>query len=366
MPSSAAPQLFGVRELYRPANSVPEVDIVAVHGLNGDRLRTWTTQSGPSPVCWLSHPDFLPRYLPQARVLTYGYNANISSLGSKIAGSERLLQHAQTLVAQLTADRELDDASQRPIIFVCHSLGGIVVKKALVYSASRASAQVAHLQSVYTCTYAILFLGTPHHGSSKARILHTMTNLASLVLPSAAVSLSTTLLRTLESESEALQEATAAFVPLMSRFCVFFFWEQHKTDLKYKRDYIVDEPSAAPMIDNTERCGIAADHREMCRFGSTDDQGFRTVVEALKRYARTAPDVVAERCRRAREALDDEMNWRMAEMRSLSLPNGISKTISQERGVGTSKQQDTVSREIEVEAPKRSQSLVIKPQWQGE
>ncbi|PVH80413.1 hypothetical protein DL98DRAFT_628851 [Cadophora sp. DSE1049] len=327
MSSSAAPQLFGIRELYCPSNSVPEVDIVAVHGLNGDRLRTWTTQSGPSPICWLSHPNFLPRYLPQARVLTYGYNANISSLGSKIAGSERLLQHAQTLVAQLTADRELDGASQRPILFVCHSLGGIIVKKALVYSASRASSQLARLQSVYTCTYAILFLGTPHHGSSKARTLCTMTNLASLALPSAAISLSTTLLRTLESDSEALQEATAAFTPLISRFCIFFFWEQHKTDLKYKRDYIVDEPSAAPMLDNTERCGLAADHREMCRFASSDDQGFRTVVEALKRYARKAPDIIAERCRRALEMLADEMDWRAAEMWNQSLSGGLGVNI---------------------------------------
>ena len=163
-----------------------------------------------------------------------------------------------------------------------------------------------------------------------------MTSLASLALPSAAISLSTTLTRTLESESEALQEATAAFVPLMSRFCIFFFWEQHKTDLKYKRDYIVDEPSAAPMLDNTERCGIAADHREMCRFGSCEDQGFRTVVEALMRYARRAPEVVAGRCRRARELLTDEMEWRTAELRNQPVSGGLLKAPPQEHVASTS------------------------------
>jgi len=112
-----------------------------------------------------------------------------------------------------------------------------------------------------------------------------MTKLASLALPSAALSLSTTLLKTLESESEALQDVTAAFVPIMPRFRIFFFWEQHKTDLKYTRDFIVEESSAAPIVDNTERCGIAADHREMCRFARNDDQGFRTVIAALKRYS---------------------------------------------------------------------------------
>jgi hypothetical protein len=82
--------------------------IVAVHGLNGDALKTWTRKSGKESINWLSHPDFLPRYLENARVLTWGYNANISSFKGKQASSDRILQHAHTLIAQLQADREVD------------------------------------------------------------------------------------------------------------------------------------------------------------------------------------------------------------------------------------------------------------------
>ena len=57
----------------------------------------------------------------------------------------------------------------------------------------------------------------------------------------------------------------------------------------------MDESSAAPMLDGTERAGIAADHRNMCKFGSKDASGFRTVVAALKRYGVDAPAVVRER-----------------------------------------------------------------------
>jgi hypothetical protein len=32
--------------------------IVAVHGLNGDAVKTWTSESGN--ICWLNHPDLLP------------------------------------------------------------------------------------------------------------------------------------------------------------------------------------------------------------------------------------------------------------------------------------------------------------------
>jgi hypothetical protein len=79
--------------------------IVAVHGLNGDAIKTWTSE--PHGVCWLSHPDFLPKYVKRARVLVWGYNAKISSLTGRTASSDRILQHAQTLVAQLQADRDV-------------------------------------------------------------------------------------------------------------------------------------------------------------------------------------------------------------------------------------------------------------------
>jgi hypothetical protein len=177
-----------------------------------------------------------------------------------------------------------------------------------------------------------------------------MTKLASLALPSAALSPSTTLRQTLESESEALRVVTVAFVQIMPRFRVFFFWEQHKTGLKYTRDFIVEESSAAPIIDNTERCGIAADHREMCRFDRNDDQGFRTVIAALKRYAHAAPDVVAERCQMARAVLEDERNWQPGELRR--------QPVSSEYAAAPCE-------EMKIEVSQRAKSLVIKPACQG-
>jgi hypothetical protein len=183
-----------------------------------------------------------------------------------------------------------------------------------------------------------------------------MTKLVSFVVPSAALSLSTTLLQILESESGVLQDITAAFVPIMPRFRVFFFWEQHKTDLKYTRDFIVEESSAAPIIDNTERCGIAADHREMCRFARNNDQGFRIVIAALKRYAHEAPDVVAERCRMAREVLEDERDWQAGELRI--------QLVSSEYAAAPPA--PPPYKEKEIGLSQRTKSLVIKPAWQGQ
>lgn len=96
--------------------------IVAVHGLNGDASTTWTSNKGK--ICWLNDKDLLPKYLPNARILTWGYNANVMSTKGRNTSADRVLQHAHTLIAQLVADREViirpsPTASSRDIADVC-------------------------------------------------------------------------------------------------------------------------------------------------------------------------------------------------------------------------------------------------------
>ncbi|RFU28118.1 hypothetical protein B7463_g8228, partial [Scytalidium lignicola] len=326
-------QDFGIHELYCPPGE-PEIDIVAVHGLNGDVLKTWTSKS--QNVCWLNHPDFLPKYIKNARVLSWSYISNITSLTGDTTSSDRVLQHAQTLIAQLQADRDLEDANYRPIIFICHSLGGIIVKRALAYSASRVSSKIAHLQSIYTCTFAVLFFATPHNGTSKARLLGSLQKLASILIPKGAVQVESSLLAALEEESETLQNISDQFAPLMPNFRIFFFWEQEKTDLKYTKDYIVDEASAAPILDNTERCGIAGDHREMVRFKKNSEQGFRTVVAALKRYSKEAPQVIRDRVDKAAEIMSERRrNEALELLKGIQPSMANSYTLTLEVGKGT-------------------------------
>lgn len=70
----------------------------------------------------------LPKNMSNARILSFGYDASVTAFFGRTS-SDTILQHAHTLVAELVADRQLEGAMNRPIIFICHSLGGIVVKR---------------------------------------------------------------------------------------------------------------------------------------------------------------------------------------------------------------------------------------------
>ena len=107
----------------------------------------------------------------------------------------------------------------------------------------------------------------------------------------------------------------------MCNFCIFFFWEQEKTDLKYTKECIVDESSAAPILDNTERSGIASNHRGMCRFKKNTSQDFWTVVAALRRYSQQAPEIITGRLFNAGLLAKDRRRQEAMEMMRLEWPS---------------------------------------------
>ena len=267
-----------------------------MHGLNESEIEAWTDPS--SNILWLR--DLLPEAIGLARVLTFGYSAHASAFFGN-GSADRIQQHAHTLVADLQADRALEGCPQRPVIFICHGLGGILVKKALAYSSSRTSKNVEHLYSVFTSTYAVLFFGTPHNGLDRESW--------TAIAPGRAQSIlrprhqESQLLAAVEQDSETLQAITDQFAPLMKQFHIFFFWEEVQSDLGGRMGYMVTEASAAPIVDNTERAGVPANHVQMIRFSDVCSSSYRTVIEALVRYSRDAPAVISRRWHQATEAL---------------------------------------------------------------
>ncbi len=88
-----------------------------VHGLQGHPTKTWTALD----VCWPR--DLLPKEIPSARVLTFDYSAR---LGDDTPLVFRDL--GKRLLESLAINRQHEKAATRRLIFVAHSLGGMLVK----------------------------------------------------------------------------------------------------------------------------------------------------------------------------------------------------------------------------------------------
>lgn len=76
----------------------------------------------------------------------------------------------------------------------------------------------------------------------------------------------------------------------------------------------MDENSAAPILDDTERAGLPYDHRNMCKFENRSSPGYRLVVAALIRYSNGASDTIAQRWVNAREMLKSKRLNEAAEL----------------------------------------------------
>lgn len=207
-----------------------------------------------------------------------------------------------------------------------------------------------------------MFFGTPHKGSSKATLLATLKRMASILAPSPIKVSKSDLVLALEEESETLQNITDFFVPMMKNFAIFFFWEEQKTDLKFLgKDFIVPHESAAPLYDDTERAGIAADHSGLVKFNDPTAHGFLMVVEALMRYCDDAPEAIEQRHWLARDTLGRERGKEMLEiLRHVHRPvSGSHPSIRLQGSVQTPRTRAPESKNSESNELQKLESLIV-------
>jgi len=125
---------------------------IAIGGLGGHALGSFKARG--TSYTWLR--DSLPKHLPGARIMLYGYDTQISgsySFQDLEALATTLRSHLQIL-----ATRE-DPTHTTPLIFIAHSLGGILVKGAIIQLKRDPDGQ-AMLASIY----GALFFGVPNQG----------------------------------------------------------------------------------------------------------------------------------------------------------------------------------------------------------
>ncbi|KAJ5100556.1 hypothetical protein N7456_006608, partial [Penicillium angulare] len=333
---------FGLSHVYLPLYGEPTVDIVLIHGLNGHPHDSWTSQSGRF---WPS--DLLPPLLKSAqpRILTYGYTATVSTFTDS-ASREALSSQADALISNLLANRRVAErltiinsfeTAPSDLSSLCHSLGGLLVKSALLRSKSllrnKRNANVEAWESFYTSTFGILFFGTPHNGHDTAKWSSLLQNICGAVLPKEYIryftgsSKSTKELRT---NNETLQKINGLFMDIIHQLHIFNFYESIPMEFNGTQAIVVDQISAAPYLnglENWEIMRIEENHINLCKLDDEDSPGYDIIMDALLRCCRQAPAIIAERWRHEKKVRAYEKKAKARELfnsssdvNSLTLP----------------------------------------------
>ncbi|KAL4419867.1 hypothetical protein ABPG75_006965 [Micractinium tetrahymenae] len=144
----------------------PLLDIVFIHGIRGGAFATWrregvlergqARESLDRSVCWPS--SWVAKEIPEARLLSIEYAAPVS-------GWEGEALPFQGTVAQLMEKLAAAGVGQRPVIFVTHSMGGLVVKDMLVTAKQQKDERLRRLHSAAA---GAVFYSVPHAGSRLA------------------------------------------------------------------------------------------------------------------------------------------------------------------------------------------------------
>ena len=229
----------GLLQISGCKNADRVADVVFVHGLDGDAESTWHT-GNDKQTSW---PHWLGEDYPQLGIWSLGYAA--SSLAWR--------GHTMPLYDRATATLEildLDRIGQRPVVFICHSLGGLLIKQALRIAKD---APNRDWQAIIEQTRQLVFLSTPHSGSDMASWLKYIGGLLQ----------TTVSVEELEAHHPRLRELNTWYRDHVAGLNIntYVFFEKRKT----KKILVVNETSADPGIPGVRPIPLDEDHISICK-----------------------------------------------------------------------------------------------------
>ncbi|KAK0099769.1 hypothetical protein ONS95_013340 [Cadophora gregata] len=259
-----------------------ELDIVAVHGLHpfgsgSNAFSTWTAAQGKEERNWLIHPEFLPALVPTARIMIFGYNSNAVFSASEGTVSD----HALNLI-ELLRQKRRRESPKRPIVFICHSLGGLLVKRSIcmAYNSDR-------YKIIYTSTKGIIFFATPQGGGQNVSV----GNLAASIFRTITNNPDNAYMEALKKNSLCSQNNRDDFLQRSGDFAFVSIIESLKTKgaaIVRKEDSILGLP-----LDRERRILTDANHTDICKFWDPSGRAFDLVKESISEIAEDAIESAA-------------------------------------------------------------------------
>lgn len=221
------------------------LDVIFVHGLTGDAHETWSSTKKDDDF-W---PSWLSDDLKHLSIYTLGYPA---SLFEKWAKKEMdIFERANNVLEHFAAK----GIGAKPIVFVTHSLGGILTKILLRKSNESEDSDCKLVSEV---TRLVIFLATPHTGSSLANILNILPNTSKHIA----------LLANETGFLEDLNSHYRTYANSRDSLSTKVYYEKHKTK---GIAAVVTRESADPGTAGTQPIPVDKDHINICKPNDKDD-----------------------------------------------------------------------------------------------
>ncbi|KAK8002901.1 Cellobiose dehydrogenase [Apiospora arundinis] len=269
--SESEPGPLGLNVVYTPENG-HKADIVFIHGLGGTSRLTWSKHKNPDlfwPLTFLPlEPDIC-----LARILTFGYNANIRKSGQI---STSVLDFAKDLLFDLKygkdSQKEELNMGKVPLIFVVHSMGGLIIKEAYMQGQHD-----PEYKMIIKAISAITFIATPHRGTHLAETLNR-------ILQSSMITNSKQYVLELAKNSPTLQKLNEQFRHIAPKLDIISFYETEPTSigLKNARVMVLERDTSVLGYPGETSKALIADHHGVCKYDSPDDPNYITVRNVIK------------------------------------------------------------------------------------
>ncbi|KAF5533396.1 kinesin light chain 1 [Fusarium mexicanum] len=264
-------------------------NIIAISGLGSHAFRSFEERDGDH--MWLR--DSLPYDLtredtlnPMARVMVYGYESCVANSNSFQSLEDLATSFYNSLLALAYTP------TTRPIIFIAHSLGGLIIKETLItLSKSKNEDNLKLVKAVY----GIVFFGVPHDGMDISSLIPMVENGPNRFLVESINRINSQILSIQRREFH-----TALGGEGDSEIICFYETEESRTAQKDKhgnwtmrgpRACLVTKSSATrcrSWEDGPEHtCAIARTHSDMVKF-SRQDHEYDKSRERLRGLARRA------------------------------------------------------------------------------
>lgn len=245
--------MLGLHPVFGCENPHRNGDVIFIHGLAGHAWGTWHPQDRRNR----QDSDFWLAWLKED-LIPMGIDAGIWSFGYEAAR----FHPASNLLNFL----EVRDIGTRPIIFITHSMGGLLLKQML------RTAKNFQRQAIINQTKGIVFLSTPHTNSHLTKFIDNIR---------------------IFTQSSVNFEAIAAHVPELHSLNQWYQQNFESLAIETQVFYetqptsgilIVDEYSSNPEIRGVRPVGIPKDYHQIAKPSSKEDLVYLSVKKLIEKH----------------------------------------------------------------------------------